>query len=298
MGRYVERAEDTARILDVHYHLLLEEGSGDATAATSSLLRVMGVATPEDEVHGPDHALYALAYDRSSSSSIAGAVTAAWNNARSARPALSSELWEAVNATFVALPQLLSEEGATTPHVLFGWVKERSAVITGLAESTMTHDDGWHFLILGRALERVDMTCRLLTARSIGVWGDTGWVTTLRCCSAHEAYLRTYHRAVDASLAGEFLLLDRLFPRSAFFAITDAEQCLLELDPSESRTGLSDPARRILGRARATLEFAPVALLLDEMPDRLAAIQTLCAEAAGAIADRYFRHTRPVTWSA
>jgi len=91
--------------------------------------------------------------------------------------------------------------------------------------------------VLGRNLERVDMTCRLLKARSIGVWGDQGWVTTLRCCSAHEAYLRTYQRAVDASLAGEFLLLDRLFPRSVFCALNTAERCLAELDPRSGGPG-------------------------------------------------------------
>jgi len=96
--------------------------------------------------------------------------------------------------------------------------------------------------------------------------GRPGWVTTLRCCSAHEAYLRTYQRAVDASLAGEFLLLDRLFPRSVFCALNTAERCLAELDPSIGRAGQSDEARRTIGRARAALEFAPLSSLLDDLP--------------------------------
>ena len=75
----------------------------------------------------------------------------------------------------------------------------------------MSRDEAWLFLTLGRALERIDMTCRLLSARWSDAAGSAGWVTTLRCCSAHEAYLRTYRRAVDGSLAAQFLLLDRSF---------------------------------------------------------------------------------------
>jgi uncharacterized alpha-E superfamily protein len=298
LGRYVERAEDTARILDVHYHLLLEEATVDAAEASAALLAVMGVPGPAAGLDDPDQALNALAYDRSSPSTIAGAIAAAWENGRSARPAISSEMWEVLNSMFVTLPSLLDENGAQTPHALFGWVKDRSAVLAGLSESTMSHDDGWRFLVLGRSLERVDMTCRLLTARSIGVWGDQGWVTTLRCCSAHEAYLRTYQRAVDASLAGEFLLRDRLFPRSVFCALTTAERCLAELDPSEGRAGLVDPARLTLGQARATLEFSSLTSLLESLPERLASLQMRSGEAAAAVASRYFRHTRAVEWSA
>ena len=298
LGRYLERAEDTARILDVHYHLLLEEATVDAADASSALLAIMGVPFPLYGIEDPNQALHALAYDRTSPSTIAGAIAAAWENARSARPAISSEMWEVLNAMFLTLPAMLDEDTTATPHALFGWVKDRSAVMAGLADATMSHDDGWRFLVLGRNLERVDMTCRLLKARSIGVWGDQGWVTTLRCCSAHEAYLRTYQRAVDASLAGEFLLLDRLFPRSVFCALNTAERCLAELDPSIGRAGQSDEARRTIGRARAALEFAPLSSLLDDLPARLAILQERCSETAAAVAGRYFRHTRAVEWSA
>src|SRR4029453_6979714 len=90
------------------------------------------------------------------------------------------------------------------------------------ADSSVGRDEGWHFLILGRSLERVDMTARLLSARYGELWGPTGWVTMLSCCAAHEAYLRTHQRAVDGSLAAGFLLLDRLFPRSVYHALHTA----------------------------------------------------------------------------
>ena len=135
------------------------------------------------------------------------------------------------------------------------------------------------------------MTARLLSSRYDVVWGHGGWVTTLRCCSAYESFLRTYHRAVDATLAAEFLLLDRLFPRSVFWALMTAEQCLQAIDPSSTRTGLDNDTRRIIGRARTDLEFRPRDDLLGSLPEHLARLQDECSAAGAAIAHRHFRHT-------
>lgn len=298
LGRYVERAEDTARILDVHYHLLLEDLSVDETSACHALFEIMGVG---DRARGPydsETVTRLLAFDPDYGGSIVGSLSAAWSNARGIREAVSSEMWECLNATYLELPGQAALAEAEAPHAFFGWVKGRAAMLAGLAESTLSHDDGWRFLVLGRSLERVDMTARLLSARYSDAWGQSGWITTLRCCSAYEAYLRTYRRAVDGSLAAEFLLLDRLFPRSVFCALSVAEACLIELDPSAPRIGLDDEARRLLGRARTALEFRTTRDLVGDLPQQLAGIQAECARAGGAIADRYFRQTAAIAWSA
>ncbi|MCU1427631.1 MAG: hypothetical protein JWL83_1631 [Actinomycetia bacterium] len=296
-GRYVERAEDTARILDVHYHLLLEDPWVDESAACRALLEVMGVECGEADTCDIDTVTRALAYDASYGGSIVGSMSAAWHNARGAREVISSEIWECVNATHIEIASRASAS-VPQPHKFFIWVKERAAILAGLADSTMSRDDAWRYLVLGRSLERVDMTARLLSSRHQAVWGDGGWTTTLRCCSAYESYLRTYQRAVDATLAAQFLLLDRLFPRSVLWALRTAEQCLAELDPSSSRVGFDDVARRTLGRARTELEFRALDDLLGSLPDHLAQLQNQCTAAAGAVADRYFRHTRPLEWTA
>jgi len=176
-------------------------------------------------------------------------------------------------------------------------VKERATMMAGLADSTLSRDDGWRFLVLGRSLERVDMTTRLLLARFSQPSGASEWTTTLRCCSAHEAFLRTYRRPAETSLVAEFLLLDRLFPRSAFHALGVAEQCLAELGPNTGRSGLNDEARRVLGAARAQLEFRHVDDLLSDLPEHLQALQASCAEASQAVASRFFRQTAAVEWS-
>lgn len=295
VGRYVERAEDTARILDVHVHHILEDPTVGEEAACRVLLGVMGATAPAGQMDA-QRVVDLLGFASKGDCSIIGALGAARENARGVREVLSTEMWECLNATWLALPAQRRQAGEMGPHVFFQFVKERAAMMAGLADSTMARDDGWRFLVLGRSLERVDMTARLLLAGFCDPSESPDWVTTLRSCSAHEAFLRTYRRGVDSSLVAEFLLLDRLFPRSAFHALGRAERCLAELGPSAGRAGQEDEARRILGRARNELEFAGVRELLDDVPAHLRALQSACAQAGGAVARRFFQQSAPVEW--
>jgi uncharacterized alpha-E superfamily protein len=298
IGRYIERAEATARILDVHYHLVVQDALVDEPAACAALLSVMGA---RDAVKGSvtlDAINEVLAYSSDHPSSIATTLYAARENARGAREAISSEMWETLNGTHHALPSRVATARSLGPNTFFRYIKERAAIVGGLVDSTLVRDDGYRFLILGRALERVDMTARLLIARSTVADTPGGWVTTLLCCSAHEAYLRTYRRAVDASLVAEFLLLDRLFPRSVLYSLTEADAALAELARQQIRTGVDDEARRLLGRAAADLEYRRLDDLLAELPLHLGELQHTVAAAASAVADRYFHQTKPMEWSA
>jgi uncharacterized alpha-E superfamily protein len=298
IARYIERAEDTARLLDVHYHLLLEDRRADEVNVCRALLDAMGAdeAVPGRE---PDAASVTalLAQDLSFSGSIASSLAAAWENARGAREALSSELWETLNTTYWESMTRGSAATGSGRHDFFGWVRDRTAACNGIVEATMSRDDGWRFFVLGRSLERADMTSRLLSARYADAFGGAGWATTLRTCSAYEAFLRTYRRGVDATSAVEFLLLDRLFPRSVYHALTTAEQRLGELDPSSARAGVDDEARRRLGRVVAELEFLRVGEALEDLPHLLARLQNECSDVHASVANRYFRETRVIEWS-
>jgi uncharacterized alpha-E superfamily protein len=296
IGRYVERADDTARILDVHYHLLLEDPWIEEEAACRALLEVMGVG---EGVAAPTGRTVneILAYDESSPSSITGAMKNARENARGVREAISSEMWECLNASWLALRERRVLSGAS-PSLFFRFVKERAAFFAGLTDMTMSRDESYRFLTLGRALERIDMTCRLLSARWSDAAGSAGWVTTLRCCSAHEAYLRTYRRAVDVSLAAQFLLLDRNFPRSVYDTLDLAERRLAELAPTGSSAGPQNDARRLMGRARTDLEFRPVDELLDDLPAVLSEVQSAGWAVSAAVAARFFGSTSPLVWTA
>ncbi|MEA2932021.1 MAG: hypothetical protein QOI56_806 [Actinomycetota bacterium] len=296
MGRYVERAEDTARILDVHIHRRLEDQAGEEDAVCRALLGVMGVTSDETSCSASD-VVDILAIRTPDTTSIAGALSAARENARGARDAISSEMWECLNATHNAMPGIVAQAVAVGPAGLFTYVKERAAILSGLADSTMSRDDGWRFLVLGRSLERVDMTARMLSAGLRDTEDPAEWVATLRCCSAHEAFLRNYRRGVEPNLVTEFLLLDRLFPRSVFHALGVAERRLAELQPDAGRAGLDDDARRILGRARTDLEFRRLQDLVADLPASLRSLQTACSDASDAVARRFFRQAAPLEWS-
>ena len=295
IGRYVERAEDTSRLLDVHVHTLLEDPWVDEQAACRNVLSVMGV-----EVDGPvdvRRTVDRLAFAPGDTSSIVGALAAARENARGVREALSSELWEALYATFHALPSQQAAADRHGPHGFFRYVRERAGLVAGLLDGTMPRDDGWRFLVLGRSLERVDMTARLLWARGQQRGASAAWIGLLKSCSAHEAYLRTYRAAVEPEKVVEFLVLDRLFPRSIYASLVQAERCLAELDPNTGRTGVDDAARRFLGRVRTDLEFRVSQDLLDDLPSLLGVLQTTCADTASALSARYFHHTAALSWS-
>jgi uncharacterized alpha-E superfamily protein len=312
VGRYIERAEDTARILDVHIHHLLEGPGSSEAEICQLLLTVMGLTgeaqlpslvsallDDQEASEGPDARLVTelLAFSDDNPSSIVSSLRAARSNARGVSEAISSEMWEALNTTYNALPGQVGLGRRIGPHGFFRFVRERAAVFAGLTDSTMSRDDAWRFLVLGRSIERVDMLARLLSTAVRGGDPDVDWVVLLRSCSAHEAFLRTYHREPEPILAAEFLFLDRLFPRSVFCALYTAESCLAELDPRADRAGTADEPRRILGRVRTQLEFGRTDALLEGLPGHLDAVQDGCREASAALAARYFRQTSPIEWT-
>lgn len=286
IGRYVERADDTARILDVHVQLLSEDPWAEEDLACRSLLTIMDRPVPADgTLVTRDHMLDVLAKDKLNPSSIAGSLIAARENARRAREIVSTELWECLNTTRNGVDEAME---MARPHDFFAWVRERAAMVAGIQDSGTSHDDTWLFMMLGRAIERADMTARLITSQAqLGLAGP-GWTTLLRSCGAYEAFLRTYRGVATDERAAVFLLMDRLFPRSIVHALTRAETCLRALDPAEDRYGVADAARRELGMARTSLEYTELDSLLKDLPDSMDRVQRACSAASEAIRLRYF----------
>jgi uncharacterized alpha-E superfamily protein len=298
IGRLVERAEDVARMLDVSVHLLLEESNVSEADACRTLLAVVGASEDAgDQALNAQIMLDRLAYDRTSP--IWSSLEGARENARTVREVISSEMWLCLNTTYNALPSQRARGRRGNPTGFFHFVKERTALVSGLVDGTMSHDDGWRFLVLGRSLERADMTVRALSLyRVVGDFA-TSTGALLRSCGAYESFLRTYKGTLDPKQAGEFLLLDRLFPRSVYAAVATAEQCLSELLPdTASRTGIADIGLLTLGRTRTDLEFSRAADLADDLPQRLSDLQLACAVVTGAVTDRFFRGSAMVEWVA
>jgi uncharacterized alpha-E superfamily protein len=298
IGRYVERADDTARILDAFSARILEDPWVDEDAACRSLLAILGSAPPHEARLTAGDVVELMGFDPDNPSSIVGALTLARENARGARETISSEMWECLNVTWHSLSARRVAAERFGPALFLGYVRERAAVLAGLAESTMSRDEGWRFLVLGRSLERVDMTARLLSIQALTDVGyGEQWRTVLRACGADESFLRTHGGDVVPQRVAEFLLLDRLFPRSALHALTEAEECLESLAPSTERAGMADAARRPVGQARTRLEYADAATLLDDLPTHLRSLQRACASASAAVTARYFDQTMPVAWA-
>jgi len=293
IGRYVERAEDTARILDVHTQLILEDSTVDEGATCDALLSIMGI---EEVPAGADVALTldVLCYDLSSPTSIAAAFAAARESARRARETLSVPMWEAINTTYRTIPS--GQFHAQRAPAVLRWVRDRAALINGTADATTVRDEGWHFLMLGRCVERADMTSRMVATAAMA--GEIGapWTTTLRACGAYEAFLRTYRGLETERGAAEFLLLDRLFPRSVVFALNRAEQCVDNLEAAGQRAGFQNEAQRLLGRMRAELEYRSLSDLMGDLPVQMERLQRTCAQATEAVTRRYFAGSEALVW--
>ena len=294
-GRYVERADDTARLVDVYVHRMLGETGADSDAACRALFGILGVPVEPDTELDIDVVLFHLVFESQSPSAIAGSMLGARAGARGIREVISSEMWECLNVTGHGLAGQKRAAERLGPHVYLRYIRERSALFFGLADSTMSHDDAWRFLVLGRSLERADMTARLLLARMTAP-DDLGWPVLLRACGAHESFIRTHGWAAEPSKVAEFLLLDRLFPRSVLYALSTAEECLAALNPGPTRAGVDDPARRRVGRLRNRLEYIDPKQLADQVPELLSDLQETCVQASEAIAKQYFQYQTPVAW--
>ncbi|WP_246187157.1 alpha-E domain-containing protein [Microlunatus speluncae] len=298
IGRNLERADATARILDVHLQLVLEDPWVEEDTACRSLLSIMGIQAPDDPVSST-MVLDRLAYS-SEPTAIRGSLMTARENARGAREILSSEFWSAINSTWLAMPEARRMAERLGPHVYFTWIREQTSTLAGVVDLTISRDTAWRFLTLGRSLERADMTARLLLTRALPGApgrGRPSWSALLRSCGAYEAFLRTYRGDLDEAAAVEFLLLDRLFPRSVFFALSAAEGCLNELTPGRARAGVPDLARRRLGRARTQLEFRSPEDLLGDLPTVLVDLERTCSEVSEAVTLTFFEASHAKAWA-
>lgn len=301
IGRYMERADGTARILEATITGMHRDPWTEEDSAYRTLLAVMGQPPRADGgTTSPADVLDRLAYS-TSPSSIVGAIEAARENAHGAREIVPSELWESLNGTWNSLESQHNVADIIGPSSFLAWVRDRISALSGILDTAMSRDDGYRFLVLGRALERVDMMCRLLLVRlrstEESAFSEGGsWTVIVRAAGGHDAFLRAHRGSNDPGLVIEFLLIDRLFPRSIYHALVTAEQSLAALDPDASRIGVVDPARRIVGRARAGLEYIDPTRLLSGLDERLERLQAACLDAAEAVASRYFQYADAVAW--
>jgi uncharacterized alpha-E superfamily protein len=257
IGRYLERAEDTARLLDVTYHGALEAGSGRTSADLwSELLEMLFL---EDEIaETPGEVLGNLLIgDRTHPGSIASIVARARENARTTREWLSSEVFETLNELHLRLGSVGWGRGSSSPYDILRSVKSGCHAVIGAAESSMPRGEGHRFLVLGQRLERAMVTARVLTVwhRRLGGFTTSAafaeWVKLLRSVSAYEAYLREHQASMEGGRVLQFLLQSPTFPRSVLRSMSMVEEVLVAL--ADERAGQA--SRRRAGRLRSEVEF-------------------------------------------
>ena len=296
-ARYVERAEDTARIVRAYNDLVVDYPS-DELLSWDPLAAIHGaavrIAHPADDPAGERAVLRLLIEDRDNTSSIASSVTAARANLRTTREVLPREAWQAVNqlAQYVDTTASAAIERQLRDRFLLR-VVEISRRLDGVLESTMTRANPYRMLRLGRLVERADMTTRVLGVAAAGllymertgdahqVNDEVRWMNVLRSVSALQMYQRRVRGPIDAMSAVQFLLHYGAFPRSVQGCLDEIRAVLLAL-PSP------DPVLAALDDAEATLAKIDLdgaeAERLDSAMDR---VQQSIAQIDGAIHDRY-----------
>jgi uncharacterized alpha-E superfamily protein len=272
MGRYVERAENAARILDVTYRMSLLPTEPELRDQQWLVpLNITGSLYPFSGHHtdvNAEQVMHFLAVDRDNPASILSCIEQARENARAVRGSLTSEMWEVLNASWLELSALDTARMLRAPSPWFDWVKERSHLFRGVTFGTLRRDDAYHFTRLGTHIERADNTARLLdvkyyvllpSVRDVGGAVDYyQWSAVLRAVSAFEAYRMVYKDAITPMRVAELMILRDDIPRSLHFCMREVESTLQEVRNDAS----AEPLRRS-GEMRAALQFGLIADIFD-----------------------------------
>lgn len=280
MSRYLERAENTARLVDVNLQLLLDFKAGED--APADYWRPIVDSTGAHDMFLALHpapagrsAVDFLVFDPRNPNSLVESVSRARENARTVRDQLTSELWEELNRLYLFV-QSDDARGRfeSSPSDFFEKVRNASLLLIGLGHATVMHGEGWQFVEVGRHLERGDQTTRILdvlhaafpergTPASWSERDSIEWAAVLRSCSAWDAYKSLYGATVEPTRVVGFLLLNEEFPRSVRFCAEEVDAALRRISGvADGR--FANAAEQRSGRFLAELRFATVEDLLAE----------------------------------
>lgn len=300
-SRYIERAENVARFIDVNLKLMLDLPMGAAqqwlplveiTADTEAFASRYGSASTQQNV------VQFLTFDPENANSIFSCLRAARENARSVREIISSEMWEHLNQFYLMVCAAAANAGnMTDPQELFASVKMSSHLFAGVTDATMTHNEAWHFYLLGRELERADKTSRIVdvkyflllpTAADVGTtFDDIQWAAVLRSASAFEMY-RKRHGRISPPRVVEFLVFDREFPRAVQCCLMAARQSVHAI--SGTPAGMfRNRVEQLFGELCSELAYGQVDdIIAGGLHEYLDRLQTQMNRVGTGIADTFF----------
>jgi uncharacterized alpha-E superfamily protein len=268
LSRYIERAENTARLLDVTYRMSLLPSVASQQDQQWRPLLVIGHSAEEfgaryGQISGESVIEY-MGFDSANPSSILACIAAARENARAERSAISTEMWESLNATHLELQSKKYRDFAKDGvRGFFDWVKERSHLFRGVTFGTMYRDDAFHFIRVGTFLERGDNTARILDIKYHQLLPEQRkngeavdyfqWGALLRSVSAFRAYRQAYRDTVDPLRIAELLILDADMPRSLLYCFEEVLNTLATLCGARPRE-----CQRLAGEIHASLKFGRI----------------------------------------
>ncbi len=272
MSRYTERAENTARMLNVHYETsLLPQSAAVSQYGWLGVLSLSELLPAYSARHGdvtPQGVMHFMVLDEDNPASIIACLKAARENARAVRGTLTTEVWETLNQTWLEIGRM-RHEGAfdRDPGAFFEWVKFRSHLSRGVTLGTMLQDEAFHFLRLGTFLERADNTARILDVKFHAVESEFfgaasqkdleydfyHWAAILRSLSGFEIYRKVYRDVIEPERVAELLMLREAMPRSLHHCMSEVLNNLLLVGAEPQ-----GPTMRHAGRLRAELRYGHI----------------------------------------
>lgn len=272
IGRYLERAENALRILDVNMNLMLEGSSIKSDARWRRVMIALGSAAdaPGTDV---DDTTRRLVFDTADRASVAVCIALARENARQVRDEISSEQWQNLNRLYHRVAEFRAQPASSMLSDAMQTVLEGIYLFKGVTDTTMTHGEGWHFIRAGRHMEGAMHIATLLEMyyRELFSGGEAlmdpshylEWIGLLRSCTAFESYCTVNTADVTPERILEFLLLNRAFPHSLWFSINSLVDALTCIQQDGRRASSEDLSRRA-GRLRASLSFAQISEIIAQ----------------------------------
>jgi uncharacterized alpha-E superfamily protein len=301
IARCLERAEHSARLLDLHLHLLLDQTPVSAELRWERLLLSLHIPVPPSGKMEAYSITNLITFDTANNNSIASCVAAARENARNVREQISSEMWEQVNRLYFQVRQThIDNLWNDQPHEFLRTVKEGVHLFQGITDSTMNNGEGWQFIQLGRFIERAETIAKLLDTHYSSypdiplhntiIQDFLEWVGLLKSCTAYEAYCKVYMADLRPDCIAEFLLLNAEFPHSVRFSV-DGIYSALHAIAQSTESKRSKHVNRLAGRLRAALDYGAVdEILANGLNGYLEDIQQQCGKIHNAIYSAYLTY--------
>jgi len=298
MSRYLERAEHTARLIDVDFQLRLDQSPEAGSGRWLRLLEALQAPVPADGKIDATTLTHILTLDKTNPSSIISCVAAARENLRQVREQCSSEMWEQLNRLYLQVNSTISSEAwLLHSYVFFRAVQEGAHLFQGVTDSTMSHGEGWQYIQLGRYVERTDAVARLIGThlsrlpyspdQAVESEEYLEWVGLLKSCAAFEAYCKKYTAELRPLRVAEFLLLNLEFPHSVRFSVDMVHAALRAIAELTERK--AEQPVRLAGRLRATLSFGQIDEIIASGANAyVQSVRQQCGQAHTAIHQIYF----------